>query len=157
VNVSVYRTVLRWQIVLTLWRNLQPSHPASCGGVLTYYAAQRRPRNIQHCCLMFVGPCIIEIPEEWKPTRFLLKLLLAIRINTFYGIIWWCRTNIKSPSSVTIRAPAAKQPLLLHLRSSVSVVFAFSCFAFPGVATEVRWDVPLSTNWTSLIILLYFL
>ena len=27
---------------------------------------------------------------------------------------------------------------------SVSVVLAFGCFAFTGVAAEVRWDVPIS-------------
>ena len=70
-------------------------------------------------------------------------LLLAIRINTFYGLIWWCRTNIISPSTGRIRVPSAKRPLLLHLRSIGKRRFSLRFFNFPGVAVEVRWDVTL--------------
>ena len=54
-------------------------------------------------------------------------------------------TNIISPSSGWIRAPPAKRPLLLHLRSIGKRLFSLRfVLPFPGVAAEVRWNVPLN-------------
>jgi len=89
----------------------------------------------------------------------LLLLLLAIRINTFYELIWWCRTNIISPSSGRIRAPPAKRPLLLHLRSIGKCCFSLRLFCFSrsgcrgvlGCTSKRSWYLVLLSFRTSLM------
>ena len=85
--------------------------------------------------------------------------LLAIRINTFHGLIWWWRTNIISLSSGRIRAPPAKRPFLLHLRSIGKRLFSLRLFCFSrsgcrsalGCISKRSWCLVLLSCGTSLM------
>ena len=85
--------------------------------------------------------------------------LLAFRISTFYGLIWWWRTNIISPSSGRIRASPAKRSLLLHLRSIDKRLFSLRLFCFSrsgcrsalGCTSKRSWCLVLLSCRTSLM------
>jgi hypothetical protein len=109
---------------------------------------------------MLHPPCIchfLQIRKQFEDILFFN--LLAIRINTFYGLICWCRTNIISPSGGRIRAPPAKRPLLLHLRSIGKRRFSLRLFCFSrggcrgvlGCASKRWWCLVLLSCKTSLM------
>ena len=83
---------------------------------------------------------------------FFLIYLLTIRINTFYGLIWWWRTNIISPSSDRIRAPPAKRSLLLHLRSIGKRPFSLRLFCFSR--SGCRSALGCTSKWSWCLVLL---
>jgi len=73
--------------------------------------------------------------------QFIL-FVLAIRINTFYGLIWWCRTNVRTPSSSKIGAPPTKRPLLLHLKQ---YRLELPLEKYPiRIFVKLKWDYHLS-------------
>ena len=89
---------------------------------------------------------------------FLNLNLLPIRINTFYGLIWWCRTNIRTPSG-RIRTPPAKRPPQLHLRSIGKRRFSLRLFCISrsgcrsvlGCSSKRSWCLVLLSCRTSLM------
>ena len=107
-----------------------------------------------------IGTYIVRMVGVWDCLKILFNgrlfflLVLAIRINIFYGLIWWCRTNIRSPSSDRIRAPPAKRPLLIHLRSIGKRRFSLRLFCFSR--SGCRSGLGCTSKWPWCLVLLSF-
>ena len=99
---------------------------------------------------------IVHPPDDKSFLFYFIFNLLTVRINTLYGLIWWCRTNFISPSSGRIRTSLAKRPLLLHLRSIGKRRFSLRLFCFSRSGCRSMLGCTSKRSWC-LVLLSYLM